>query len=120
MLVIAAYAPDIIEVGLDAIGNHNKMLSHSLPSVFIGATLLAAMYFAIRRDRRDSLAIWLTYLSHWPADFITGHKPTWPGGPTVGLDFYDHQPWESLLEIVVLGICWLIYSRRRKLSLPAA
>jgi len=119
LLVIAAYGPDLIELGFDVIGRHDKILSHSLLSVFIGATLLSAGYFAVRRDGRDAIAIWLTYVSHWPADFITGHKPTWPGGPIVGLDFYDRQPWEWLLEFVVLATCWLIYSKRRKLSLPA-
>ncbi len=28
------------------------------------------------------------------SDFITGYKPTWPGGPTVGLGVYAHPWWD--------------------------
>jgi amino acid transporter len=49
----------------------------------------------------DAAAVWLTYVSHWPADYITGLKPTWPGGPTVGLYLYARPIPEFFVEAVV-------------------
>lgn len=112
LLVAASYGPDVIKLGLALNGSHNPEWSHSLPSVGIGATVMAGAYLAWGRDPRDALAVWLTYASHWPADFITGHKPTWPGGPTLGLDLYDRPILVNVLEAVVLLVCWLIYRSR--------
>jgi hypothetical protein len=61
-----------------------------------------------------TLVLWLTYVSHWPADFITGIKPTWPGGPTVGLLLYAHPLGDILVECALIVVCWLAYTR----SLP--
>jgi hypothetical protein len=64
--------------------------------------------------RMTTLVLWLTYVSHWPADFITGIKPTWPGGPTVGLLIYAHPLGDILVECALIVVCWLAYTR----SLP--
>src|SRR5829696_6609090 len=85
LLVPLAFAPDWVEGIAAALGRHNRMISHSLVSVGIGATLFAAIYWLVTRSAADAAAVRLTYVSHWPADFITGIKPTWPGGPMVGL-----------------------------------
>jgi len=61
------------------------------------------------------VAVWLTYASHWPADFITGLKPTWPGGPIVGLNVYSRPGLDFGIESVVVALCWIAYRR----SLPA-
>jgi hypothetical protein len=54
----------------------------------------------------------LTYVLHWPADFITGHKPTWPGGPIVGLDLYTHTKLVWVVDLAAFGLGWLIYRGR--------
>jgi hypothetical protein len=114
LLVPVAFAPDWLEWFFDAVGHRNRALSHSLVSVGIGATIVAFIYFLVTRARIDAMAVWLTYVSHWPADFITGLKPTWPGGPTVGLLLYSRPVLDTVVEsFVVLG-CWLVYRR----SLP--
>jgi membrane-bound metal-dependent hydrolase YbcI (DUF457 family) len=115
LLVPVAFAPDWIEWVLDWLGRHNRALSHSLVAVGIGATLVAIIYYLRTRARADAAAVWLTYASHWPADFITGLKPTWPGGPTVGLYLYAHPHLEAAMECVVIVLCWLFYRK----SLPA-
>lgn len=115
VLVPIAFAPDWIECLADALGHYNKILSHSLVSVAIGSTLVALVYWALTRERGDAFVVWLTYVSHWVADFITGIKPTWPGGPQVGLMLYDHPLGDLLLETVLIIVCWLVYRR----SLPA-
>jgi len=63
------------------------------------------------RQRGDALAVWLLYLSHWAADFITGSKPTWPGGPTVGLGLYGHPVWDCVVECAVIVVAWFAYRR---------
>ena len=64
----------------------------------------------------DAAALALTYASHWPADYVTGLKPTWPGGPQVGLLLYRHSAADAVVESLVIVACWLVYVR----SLPPA
>ena len=117
LLVPVAFAPDWIEWFFDAIGHRNREISHSLVSVAIGASLVALVYLLATRQRLDAAAVWLTYVSHWPADYITGLKPTWPGGPTVGLYLYARPFQEFCVEAVVIIVCWFAY--RRSLPPPA-
>ena len=119
LLLCAAYGPDIVEITFRIFGQYNTEISHSLVSVGVCATLLAVGYAIWRRDLSGAVAIWLTYVLHWPADFITGHKPTWPGGPTVGLDFYTHRKLVWIVDLAALGIGWLIYRRRADVSSAA-
>jgi len=114
VLVPVAFAPDWIEWMLAAVGRHNRELSHSLVSVGVGATVVALLYWMASKSPRDAAVVWLTYVSHWPADFITGFKPTWPGGPVVGLGLYGNPVADVLIESSLIVICWLIYRR----SLP--
>ena len=117
LLVPVAFAPDWVEWIADAFGDHNRVLSHSLVSVGIGATVVALVYWLTSRSAADAAVLWLAYASHWPADFITGMKPTWPGGPTVGLMLYDHALWDVIVESVLVVLCWLYY--RRSIPLEA-
>ncbi|HXT16250.1 MAG TPA: hypothetical protein VN706_11510 [Gemmatimonadaceae bacterium] len=114
LLVPIAFAPDWIEWIADALGHHNRMISHSLVSVAIGATTVGVLYWIFTHSAADAFGVWLTYASHWPADFITGIKPTWPGGPMVGLMLYDHPMGDVVVESVLIVLCWLYYRR----SLP--
>jgi hypothetical protein len=112
LLLCAAYAPDILEIALRGFGYWNRALSHSLVSVAIGATVLAAIYAAKRRSMADASVLWLTYVLHWPADFLTGTKPTWPGGPEVGLSLYDRPVVAWIIDLAALAAGWWIYRRR--------
>lgn len=111
LLVPVAFAPDWIEWFLEGAGRENRELSHSLISVAIGATTVALGYWLVTRQRGDAVVLWLLYASHWAADFITGSKPTWPGGPTVGLVLYDRALWDCVLECLVIVGCWSVYRR---------
>ncbi len=116
ILVPVAFAPDWIKVLLSYLGHENRMVSHSLVSVGAGATIVAVLYFLYCRSAADAAVLWLTYASHWPADYITGIKPTWPGGPQVGLLLYTHPLADVIVESVLVVICYLVYRR----SLPEA
>lgn len=114
VLVPVAFGPDWIEWALSATGHENRILSHSLVSVAICATVVALVYWSFTRATVDACVVWLTYASHWPADFITGIKPTWPGGPDVGLRIYTNPVLDTAVEWTVVVLCWLVYRR----SLP--
>jgi membrane-bound metal-dependent hydrolase YbcI (DUF457 family) len=113
-LLPVAFAPDWIEWLFDLFGRHNREISHSLISVGVGATVVALVYLMITRARVDAMAVWLTYASHWPADYFTGLKPTWPGGPMVGLFLYRHPLRDAAVESLIVVACWFVYRR----SLP--
>ena len=114
LLIPVAFAPDWLKVLFSFLGHENRQLSHSLVSVGIGATLVALLYFAWSRSAADAGVLWLTYASHWPADYLTGIKPTWPGGPNVGLLLYNVPYADVTMESALVVICWFIYRR----SLP--
>ncbi len=117
VLVPVAYAPDWIQWLLAAAGGpRNPSISHSLVSVILGATIVAGLYAVVSRSRADAAIVWLTYFSHWPADFVTGSKAIWPNGPEVGLNLYHYATTDVILESIVVVLCWLAYRR----SLPPA
>jgi membrane-bound metal-dependent hydrolase YbcI (DUF457 family) len=109
LLIPVAFAPDWLKWIFEEAGHANREISHSLVSVGLGATLVALCYYLWSKSSSDSLMLWLVYASHWPADFITGLKPTWPGGPTVGLLLYAHPIGDIVLESVLVVVCWLAY-----------
>jgi hypothetical protein len=116
LLVPVAFAPDWIEWCFDPTGHRNREISHSIVSIGIGAMIAALAYLLATRNRVDAGVVWLTYASHWPADFITGLKPTWPGGPMVGLFLYKQPIVDTIVESLIVLACWLVY----RASLPRA
>lgn len=116
VLVPVAFGPDWLQWLVGLSGRESRILSHSLVSVILCATLVAGIYWAFTRSGADAGIVWLTYFSHWPADFITGIKPTWPGGPEVGLGLYRDPFADIAGESAVVIICYLLYRR----SLPPA
>jgi len=117
LLVPVAFAPDWIQWILAELGRQNPSLSHSLLSVVAGATIVAGIYRLAGRPMGDASVLWLTYLSHWPADFITAAKAIWPGSREFGLNLYSHPALDGTLEAMVVLLCWIAY--RRSLSVEA-
>jgi hypothetical protein len=123
VLVPVAFAPDWIEWLLASTTYvttaRDRFVSHALVSVVPCAIVVALLYWLIRARRGatvvDAAVLCCVYLSHWAADFITGMKPTWNGGPTVGLMLYSHVWWDAALEGALVLVCWWAYQR----SLPA-
>ncbi|MBZ5560854.1 MAG: metal-dependent hydrolase [Acidobacteriia bacterium] len=92
-------------------------ISHSLLMDAVWATLLAGVYWAVRRYLRGAVMVWLAVLSHWVLDFLT-HRPDMPllpgGGPRVGLGLWNSLPGTIVVEglIFVAGIA--LYLRATK------
>ena len=113
VLLVATYAPDWIDTGLCVAGAYNPegMLSHSIPAIALFAALGFAVYATATRDWRAALVVAAVILSHMVLDWITGYKPTWPGGPMIGLRFYDRPIADFIAEGVVIVIGALLYAQ---------
>ncbi len=113
VLLIATYTPDWIDSGLCVIGAYDprQMLSHSIPAVLTFAVLGFLTYTLIARDPVGGAVIAAVIVSHMMLDWITGTKPTWPGGPTIGLDLYAHPIADFFVEGIVIAIGAVAYAR---------
>jgi hypothetical protein len=90
------------------------MYSHSLPAVAVLTLLATLVYLAATRDVTGSAFVAALVVSHALGDYITGLKPTWSGGPMIGLQLYRVPGWDFVVESVVILVGWLIY----RASLP--
>lgn len=113
VLLVATYTPDWVDTGLCLAGAYNPegMLSHSIPAIALFAVLGFAVYATATRDWRSALVIAAVIVSHILLDWITGYKPTWPGGPMIGLQLYDHPIADFIAEGVVIVVGALLYAR---------
>lgn len=111
LLVLAAQGPDWCEGALLLLGirwTDPSWSPHGLIPLGIGALVAAAIAALLSRRAMSSAIAAVAYLSHWAADWFTGLKPTWPGGPLVGLHLYGRPAFDLALEsLVVLGGWWL-------------
>lgn len=123
MLVIAAELPDWADGVLCVVGVRSTvygMMSHSIPAVLILGITAATLGVVVERPHpmvlRSVFAAVLTMVVlHTVADFTTGSKPTWPGGPMIGLGLYRFPVADFLLEAAVVVIGWRMY----RATLPA-
>lgn len=89
-------------------------VSHSLLAVVGWAVLLAAVYFALRRDRRGALVIGLAVVSHWILDALVHlpDLPLYPGGPQrVGLGIWSSLPATLAIEALFFAAGIWLYLR---------
>lgn len=114
VLVIATQLPDWTDAAVCAAGVSSpptEMLSHSMPAVGVLAAVMAGLYYAAQRDAASSAIVAVIVVSHMLADFLTGLKPTWPGGPHIGLQLYQRPAIDFAIEAVFIVIGWMIYRR---------
>jgi hypothetical protein len=112
-LLAATFGPDVIEITLLAFerwGNLPTSLgSHSIPAVVLGAAAVGAAYGTKKNDWRGAAVLSGVYASHWAADLITGTgKPTWLGGPTLGLSLYAYPSLDFVIESLLLLGAWVL------------
>jgi membrane-bound metal-dependent hydrolase YbcI (DUF457 family) len=113
VLLIATYAPDWVDTGLCFAGafSPREMLSHSIPAIVLFAAIGFAAYAIAARDWKGAIVVAAVIVSHMLLDWITGDKPTWPGGPMIGLQLYDHPIADFVAEAAVIVIGALLYAR---------
>jgi hypothetical protein len=124
VLVLAAQGPDWADAALEWLAPGDWRTSawspHGLPMVAAGAALCAAAAAratAAGGRARGALLAAACYASHWPCDAVTSRKPTWPGGPLVGLSLYAHPRRDFAVEALVVLAGWLVW--RASLARPA-
>src|SRR5256885_11042513 len=114
VLLVATQLPDWADAAVCAAGGGSpppEMLSHSLPAVAGLALALALLYYAFTRDSGGSVLAGIIVISHMIADYVTGLKPTWPGGPLIGLELYRNPAVDFGIEALVIVLGWTIYRR---------
>ena len=113
VLLVATYTPDWVDTGLCLAGAYNPegMLSHSIPAIAVFSALGVVAYLTATRDWRAAVVVGAVIMSHMFLDWITGYKPTWPGGPMIGLRLYDHPIADFIAEAAVIVIGALLYAR---------
>ncbi len=109
LLVPVAYGPDWVDLFSHVVHRPNPEFSHSLVSVGFMSIMVTLCVVPFVGSAVDALIVGATYASHWVLDLVTGLKPTWPGGPVVGLHFYAHVYREFFLEAPFVVACWLVY-----------
>ncbi len=82
-------------------------LSHSLLADVGWASLLAGLYYLLRKDERGAYWIWVCVVSYWILAAIS-HRPDlpfYPGGETdVGLGLWNSRSGTILVESVMLAM----------------
>lgn len=114
LLILASQLPDWADASLCIAGIRSSMpgeYSHSLVAVGILALAAGLFTFAMSRDARGSFLVAAVVITHAAGDYLTGSKPTWPGGPSVGLLLYDRPVLDFILESAVLLGGWTLYQR---------
>jgi membrane-bound metal-dependent hydrolase YbcI (DUF457 family) len=119
LILIAAQVPDWLDAGMclaDADRGPYGLYTHGLIPVVAAALAFGVLTWLIVRDPIGALLVAGVVLSHYALDYFTGQKPTWPGGPIIGLDLYARPMLDLVLETATVVVGWLLYRR----SLPRA
>jgi hypothetical protein len=121
VLVLAAQLPDWGDALLELSGTAPRepgWSPHGFPLLAAGALGVGLVGWRLARGWRGGAIAAAACLSHWAADYVTGWKPTWPGGPTnVGLMWYFHPRRDFALEVAVTVVGWALW--RGTLPRPA-
>lgn len=114
LLLIAAQLPDWLDAGM-CLANADRgpfgVYTHGMYVVGALALGLAVAYAIVMRDGVGSWIVGTVVVSHYGLDYLTGLKPTWPGGPIIGLALYDHPLVDVALEGVTILLGWWLYRR---------
>ena len=119
LLVLASQAPDWADAAVCSTGlrpSVTGMYSHSIAATLILAVMAAGIAVVVTGDGLSGLLTGAVVVAHTAGDYVTGIKPTWPGGPLIGAQWYTRPGLDFLFEALVLAMCFLLYRR----SFPAA
>lgn len=107
-IMIAAIFPDIIDFVTAAlrICGPDGLYSHSLPSIAIQSVVVGIGAMLWRRSPAAGAMVVAMIVLHLAADYITGLKVLWAGGPVVGLNLYAHPVYDFILEAALTFAAW--------------
>jgi hypothetical protein len=114
LILIASQLPDWLDAGMcmaDVDRGPYGLYTHGIAAVAIGALAFGVLTWLLTRDVAGALIVAGTVASHYLLDYFTGTKPTWSGGPIIGLYLYGKPLADLALETVVIVAGWLLYRR---------
>jgi hypothetical protein len=114
LLLIAAQIPDWLDAGFcisDVDRGPYGLYTHGLIAVAVAAVVFGIVAYAMTQDIAGALIVALVVASHWGLDYLTGLKPTWAGGPIVGLNLYSRPVVDVMMESATIFVGWLLYRR---------
>lgn len=114
LLLIAAQLPDWLDAGACVINVDRGPLgvyTHGVVVVSACAVGLGSAYFVAIGDMLGAFIVGVTVASHYGLDYLTGVKPTWLGGPVIGLGLYDRPIVDVAMEGATILVGWLLYRR---------
>ncbi len=111
-LMIASQLPDWADASVCLAGISSStpgMYSHSFPAIGVLTVVGALTYLMTTRDLIGAAFVGALVISHALGDYITGTKPTWSGGPMIGLQLYHHPALDFVAEAIVILAGWMVY-----------
>ena len=114
LLVFAAQLPDWADAGLCLAGFRTStpgVYSHSWLAIAALASVVSVLYYVASRDVAALAILATVVVSHLVGDYVTGIKPTWPGGPMVGFGLYSYPVLDFIVETAIIIGGWLLYRR---------
>jgi hypothetical protein len=116
VLVLATQASDWVELIVHPFTPRTvtEVYSHAYPFVLVAAVVVAASVWLWKRSVSAAVTVLLVYLSHPLADYVTGNKPLWSGGPSLGLRVIERPALDFAVQALVCVLGFAVYWR----SLP--
>lgn len=107
-IAVAALVPDLVDFATAVlrICVEKGLYSHSLPAIAVEVVVLGGATALWRRSPAAGAVVAAMIVLHLVADFITGEKLLWAGGPVIGLNLYDYPIADFVLEAVVTYTGW--------------
>jgi hypothetical protein len=118
-LLAASILPDLADFVLPQ-GNQCRtacgMFTHAFPAFLVLAGAASVLAWFIWHRRATSALVFAMVLLHVASDLLTGRKPYWYGGPSIGLELYLHELLDFVLEASLMTAAW--WMLRRSESAP--
>lgn len=113
VLVFVAQACDWVELAARLFVSRPlaEVYSHALPFTVLAASGVAVLVWLRWRSVGASLTVMAVYLSHPAADYVTGFKPLWSGGPNVGLQVVERPVVDFFIQASLCAVGVALYSR---------
>ena len=131
LLIVASQLPDWADAVVCAAPIESPVqgiYTHSIAATMALAVTGALLAWWRTRDTAGAILVAALVMSHTLGDYVTGIKPTWTGGPVIGLHLYSRPLLDFLFEAVILAAAFLFYrmsfpeelrNSRRLLFVPA-
>jgi membrane-bound metal-dependent hydrolase YbcI (DUF457 family) len=85
--------------------------SHAFPFILVAAGSVGVLVWLWKRSLGAALIVVGVYVSHFGADYVTGFKVLWLGGPPVGLRLMQQPVADFIVQASLCIVGFVLYSR---------